>query len=106
MQANDNSDEGVALEELGAGNLVADLRAVRISGNGADGFQAEEGGAGDLLARIALSSITNNAEYGINVVQELPGRGSLLLQGVGLTGNGSGPANAENVRVTRLGGGG
>ena len=99
VRANDNTDEGIALEETDGGDIVASLAAVQARGNGADGVQAEEGGAGNLRVSVLGSSITDNDGFGVLVVQEDPGSGTLILRATRLTGNAEGRYSAEGVTV-------
>jgi hypothetical protein len=97
VRANDNTDEGVALEETGEGGIFASLVAVQARGNGADGVQFEEFDGGDIAVDIALSQFDDNGGFGIYASQAQPGSGLIRLRGVRLARNADGPFNTTIV---------
>lgn len=93
-------DEG----ERAGGSVELDFHNVTASGSrDDDGIKVEEFGAGDLEGRIVSSTIAGNADDGIQVEENQAGRGTLRLQSVLIRENGDDPVNADDVTVVQTG---
>ncbi len=101
LEASDNLTSGVQVREDAAGNLVAVIRHAVVNHNANHGIDFDENAAGNLTATVAQSSSTNNTGFGVRADNAGAGVGTLLLEGVTLTGNGSGPVGGGGVTVTQ-----
>lgn len=96
-------DDGFDIDEMDDGSIFATLTRIISSDNREDGLDFTETGRGDLVAELHGSSTTRNGGVGIRAEQQLPGAGTLLLQGVELEGNGMGKTAGRNVTVRQAG---
>ncbi|MEW5925994.1 MAG: hypothetical protein AB1941_00770 [Gemmatimonadota bacterium] len=91
-------------EERAGGSIDFDFHDVTASGSrDDDGIKVEEFGAGDLEGRVVNSTVAGNADDGIQVEQNQAGGGTLRLQSVAIRENGDDPVNADGVTVVRVG---
>ena len=99
--ARENDGDGLEFEENGAGDLSATADQSTNDGNGQDGVEFDENGAGDLAGTVSRGSASNNDAAGVRADQQVPGAGTLRLDGMTLNGNATGPVVAVNVVVTQ-----
>lgn len=84
----------------GAGGISVTFSQVTAEGSGEDGARIEELGAGDLVAQIQDSDFSDNDGDGLGVIQGGTGKGTLHLVRVNTDGNGGSPVSTEGTFVT------
>ena len=102
IQANANKKDGIDIEERDAGSLrFGGTRLETSNSQSGDGLRLQERGYGDLAARVSMLSSRSNDEWGLWVRQETLGADVGFIRGLALDlmGNGSGDAFYSGVTV-------
>ncbi len=90
-------DDGIDVDEAGAGNLVGEFVQVRANDNFEQGIDLNENDAGNLEVRMTRVWGSNNAEEGIEFEEDddFAGGGDLIATLVDVTANGNGAADGD-----------
>jgi hypothetical protein len=97
MTSDEESIDGILLQEDEAGDLTADLAQATARRNSGDGIQLEENEEGDLEGRIRRSTASGNGGAGADLAQVAPGAGSVQFTDFTAPGNADGPIAADGV---------
>ncbi|MTH96686.1 hypothetical protein [Roseibium sp. RKSG952] len=98
-----NRDEGLDLDEYGEGDVILSLLRSRADGNTDDGVRVSEGNGGRITGLIYDVVASGNGDYGLRFDQAGPGDVMVDAYYVSTVGNGDG-VNA-GIRVAREGAG-
>ncbi len=99
VELNDNLDEGLDLDEEDAGSIRLDAGNILVNRNLDEGVKVSEEGAGNLFARIRNVTANENGDDGIELEEEENGRVDVRLDNVTVKSNGdSGLQIAESGR--------
>jgi hypothetical protein len=95
-----NYDEGIDLNESGDGSIEVSLVNVLADQTvDGDGIAFEELDAGNLDASVVASTVTNNGDDGIQAEQFEPGNGVLELRSTRFAGNADDDVNLDGVEL-------
>ena len=79
--------------------MGAQLIRLVVDDNDDDGIQLDESGAGNLSAEVLSSAVSNSSKFGIKVEQQDDGTGQLIVRNVAFSGNADGDIDATGVVV-------
>jgi Right handed beta helix region len=100
MTSDEESIDGILLQEDETGDLTADLVGATARRNSGDGIQLEENEDGDLDGRIRRSTASGNGGAGADLAQVEPGAGSVEFVEFTAPGNADGPIASEGVTTS------